>query len=69
MHAHILNERQTWRHLTPAAGEAYAKLATRVSLSSRRRIFSRLFRRSEPSTFQRCLAVHMHNAARHGALE
>jgi hypothetical protein len=35
-----------------------------------RRAFSRLFRReSTPSTFHRCLAVHMHFAQRSSALD
>lgn len=35
----------------------------------RRRLLPRLLRRREPTTFQRCLAVHMHMAARNGALD
>jgi hypothetical protein len=29
----------------------------------------RLFRRAEPTTFQRCLAVHLHFASKVGALD
>jgi hypothetical protein len=32
-------------------------------------LFSRMFRRQKPSVFQRCLAIHMHNAAPPTALE
>ena len=31
-------------------------------------LFRRMFRRDEPSVFHRCLAIHMHNAARPSAL-
>jgi hypothetical protein len=34
-----------------------------------RRSLGRLFRRETPSTFQRCLAVHMHFAQRASALD
>ena len=34
-----------------------------------RRPLGRLFRRDTPSTFQRCLAVHMHFAQRASALD
>lgn len=34
-----------------------------------RRPLGRLFRRSAPSTFHRCLAVHMHYAQRASALD
>ena len=69
MHAHILNERETWRRMAPVAGPSYAKFARRVARPFHGRVFARFFRREEPSTFARCLAVHMHNAARHGALD
>jgi hypothetical protein len=69
MHAHILNERETWRRMAPVARPSYAKFARRIARPFRTRVFSRLFQREEPSTFQRCLAVHMYNAARHGALD
>jgi hypothetical protein len=32
-------------------------------------LFSRMFRRQKPSVFQRCLAIHMYNAAPPSALE
>jgi hypothetical protein len=32
-------------------------------------LFSRMFRRQKPSVFQRCLAIHMYNAAPPTALE
>ena len=35
----------------------------------KRRTLGRLFRRSAPSTFHRCLAVHMHYAQRASALD
>ena len=31
-------------------------------------LFSRMFRRQKPSVFQRCLAIHMYNAAPPSAL-
>jgi hypothetical protein len=32
-------------------------------------LFHRIFQRTEPTTFQRCLAVHMHYARQPSALE
>ncbi|MGO8919657.1 MAG: hypothetical protein ACLQJR_27475 [Stellaceae bacterium] len=39
------------------------------SVQPERRPLGRLFRREAPSTFQRCLAVHMHFAQRASALD
>ena len=41
--------------------------APRTSAASR--FSARLFRRAAPTTFQRCLAVHMHFAQHHSALD
>lgn len=45
------------------------KRASELERPARQRLLRRLFRRSEPTTFQRCLAVHMHYAARNGVLQ
>lgn len=37
--------------------------------STASRFSARLFRRAAPTTFQRCLAVHMHFAQHHSALD
>ena len=39
------------------------------SVQAERRTLGRLFRRETPSTFHRCLAVHMHYAQRASALD
>ncbi|HZB93268.1 MAG TPA: hypothetical protein VE397_17610 [Stellaceae bacterium] len=49
-------------HVTPAPAAARGAQPARRPLG-------RLFRRDTPSTFQRCLAVHMHFAQRASALD
>jgi hypothetical protein len=48
---------------------APAPLAAPRAVQPERRPLGRLFRRETPSTFQRCLAVHMHYAQRASALD
>jgi hypothetical protein len=48
---------------------AAASTPTTRALQPERRSLGRLFRRKAPSTFHRCLAVHMHYAQRASALD
>jgi hypothetical protein len=65
------------RHLAPAPAPVPtptlmpppALAAAPRSVQPQRRPLGRLFRRETPSTFHRCLAVHMHFAQRASALD
>jgi hypothetical protein len=60
---------------TPAPAPTQAPMPTPAPLAApravqpERRPLGRLFRRETPSTFHRCLAVHMHYAQRASALD
>lgn len=58
---------------TPAPAQAPmpapVPLAASRAVQPERRPLGRLFRRETPSTFHRCLAVHMHYAQRASALD
>jgi hypothetical protein len=54
--------------LKAKARRAVSTPAPRV-VQPKRRTLGRLFRRAEPNTFHRCLAVHMHYAQRASALD
>jgi hypothetical protein len=50
--------------LPPAEKTLWAKPAA----TPRSSLMGRLFRRREPTIFQRCLAVHIHHAGQNGAM-
>ena len=53
----------------PAPTPPTALAAAPRAVQPQRRTLGRLFRRETPSTFHRCLAVHMHFAQRASALD
>lgn len=65
--AKMIGERHARRPAEAAARPAQAQPAR--ALQPERRPLGRLFQRPAPTTFQRCLAVHIHYAQRASALD
>jgi len=65
-YAKTLSETLKARRAQPTSAPA---APTPRAVQPARRPLGRLFRRAEPSTFHRCLAVHMHYAQRASALD
>lgn len=64
-----LKARQARRASVSATPSVAAPVVAPRAVQPQRRPLGRLFARQAPSTFQRCLAVHMHYAQRASALD
>jgi hypothetical protein len=65
-YAKTISDALKWRHRGRAAA---APAAAPHAAQPAQRPLGRLFQRKAPSTFHRCLAVHMHHAQRASALD
>ena len=68
-YAKSIGEQLKLRHARRAAEPRPPQAPAPRALQPERRALGRLFRRPAPTTFQRCLAVHIHYAQRASALD
>jgi len=66
---HPTSKRDPWRVERHGADAAGGKAQTAAPASAKPGAIRRVFGRTEPTTFHRCLAVHMYYAGRPSALD